>query len=216
MKRLILAIPLCLVALGLTPARAHADPVTLTGGNVFYHEGDPLFVTLPASGVSSSSRLPRLLPAGRARPARLETCSTRRCLKTSRRWVPSGCSCFRARPTQWTQARSRSTRGRCSVPTILDRARRHLVRSGLHPVYVHRHTDRSLVGGLTTSLELSGGGTAALLFSQVPGGSPQFFSASYGFESAAAMPEPGTLLLVGAAAAGVVARRRRAKKEDDE
>ena len=37
MKRLILAIPLCLVALGLTPAQAAADPVTLTGGNVFYH-----------------------------------------------------------------------------------------------------------------------------------------------------------------------------------
>jgi PEP-CTERM motif len=71
-------------------------------------------------------------------------------------------------------------------------------------------------GGLTTSLELSGGGTASLIFSQVAGGSPQFFSASYGFESAAAVPEPSTLLLVGAAAAGVVARRRRRAKQDDE
>ena len=100
MKRLILAIPLCLVALGLTPARAAADPVTLTGGNVFYHEGDPLFVTLPAIGGFLVGGTDRLLPAGRARPARLETCSTPRCLKTSRRWVRPGRSSIRARPTR--------------------------------------------------------------------------------------------------------------------
>ena len=56
MKRLTLAIPLCLAALGLAPVPAVADPVTLTSGNVFYHVNDPLFVTLPSINGSHRRR----------------------------------------------------------------------------------------------------------------------------------------------------------------
>ena len=209
MKRLILAIPLCLVALGLTPARALADPVTLTGGNVFYHVDDPLFVTLPGIGADitvgtsvSPSWAGSFMPGDTVNTSVSEDFAT---------LGAEGSFMYQGTTYQVTDMGSFTINsGDITVPTI------PLV--GFERVFTPFTFTGTLTGvssgGLTTSLELSGGGTAAFLFSQVPGGSPQFFSASYGFEDAAAIPEPGTLLLVGAAAAGVVARRRRAKKDE--
>ena len=213
MKRLTLAIPLCLVALGLAPVPAVADPVALTSGNIVYHVGDPLFVTLPSIGgfivggtaVSPSWACSPCAPGDMLNTSVSEDFST---LGAVGSFVFEG--------TTYNVVDSGSfmiNSGQVSVPTIPSGPG-----TSIAPVFTPFTFAGTLTGvssgGLTTSLELSGGGTAALVFSQFAGGSPQFFSASYGFESAAAVPEPSTLLLVGAAAAGVVARRRRAKQDD--
>ena len=214
MKRLILAIPLCLVALGLTPARAGADPVTLTGGNVFYHEGDPLFVTLPDIGgfvvlgttVTPSWACSPCAPGDMLNTSVSEDFSTLGAV---------GSFVFQGTTYAVDSGSFTINAGQVSVPTITTGPGGTSYAAAFTPYTFTGTLTGVSSGGLTTSLDLSGGGTAALLFSQAPGGSPEFFSASYGFESAAAIPEPGTLLLVGAAAAGVVARRRRAKKDDE-
>ena len=216
MKRLILAIPLCLVALGLAPAPAVADPVTLTGGNIFYHEGDPLFVTLPSIGgfiVGGTA----VTPSWACSP-----CAPGDMLNTSVSEDFSTLGAVGAFVHQGTtyQVDSGSftiNSGQVSVPTNLATGPGGTLFAAVFTPFTFTGTLTGVSsGGLTTSLELSGGGTAALLFSQVPGGSPQFFSASYGFESAAAVPEPGDTAAGrcsrgrcrGAAASGQEAGRR--------
>jgi hypothetical protein len=213
MKRLILAIPLCLVALGLAPGQAVADPVTLTNGSVVYHVNDPLFLFLPSiDGFIVGGGGGPVVPSWAAGPFMPgDTVNT----SVSEDFATLGAEgefTFQGTTYQVTDMGSFTINsGDITVPTI------PLI--GFERVFTPFTFTGTLTGvssgGLTTSLDLSGGGTAAFLFSQVPGGSPQFFSASYGFE-AAPIPEPGTLLLVGAAAAGVVARRRLRAKKDDE
>ena len=215
MKRLTLAIPLCLIALGLAPAPAVADPVTLTSGNIFYHEGDPLFVTLPSIEgfiVGGTSVSPSWACAPCASGDMLNT-------SVSEDFSTLGAvGSFVFQGTTYNVIDSGAftiNSGTISVPTIPSGGGGTAFATVFTPFTFTGTLTGVSSGGLTTSLELSGGGTAALMFSQAPGGNPQFFSASYGFESAAAVPEPSTLLLVGAAAAGVVARRRLRAKQDD-
>ena len=217
MKQLILAIPLCLIALGLAPAPAVADPVTLTGGNIFYHEGDPLFVTLPSIGgfivagtaVTPSSACSPCAPGDMLNTSVSEDFSTLGAVGQ----IITGTTYLVGDSGSFT-----INAGQVSVPVPnLATGPGGTLSAAVFTPYTFTGTLTGVSSGdLTTSLELSGGGTAALLFSQAPGGGPEFFSASYGFESAAAIPEPGTLLLVGAAAAGVVARRHGGAEEDDE
>jgi hypothetical protein len=212
MKRLLLAIPLCLMALGLSPAPASADPVVLTGGNVFYHVGDPLFVTLPS--------IDGFIVAGGAGhvPSWTCACTPGEMVDTSvaedfATLGATGSFVFQGTTYQVTDSGAFTIdSGTVTVPTIPSGGGGTAFATVFTPFTFRGTLTGVSAGGLTTSLDLSGGGTAAIMFSQTAGGNPQFFSASYGFESAAAVPEPSTLLLVGAAAAGVVVRRLRAKR----
>ena len=145
MKRLILALPLCLVALGLAPVPAAADPVALTSGNIFYHVGDPLFVTLPVdrgfhrrsrSSVSPSWACSPCAPGDMLNTSVSEDFSTLGAV---------GSFVFEGTTYKVIDSGSFTINSGDGVGAHSPVRARDLIRIGLHPVYVRRHTNRSLV-----------------------------------------------------------------------